>query len=224
MTPGGEHIVYANKVASCGGFLDVDMNVSGETTKPVENVRWAKGAARAGRYKVFVRNFAFHEDSRPPTPFKVELEVNGKITYFEGVISPHGQTQDASDIVVAEFDFDPRASKPVEKVDQYKNYSDDVILAQWATVIPKEHIIRVGDPKSIIDVLLGALAIADGKVDLDTYLKDMRELGSDAARVRDVENALAGLPSAQKVATAVVEGDVPVPPSDGGGKKKSVRL
>ena len=40
----------------------------------------------------------------------------------------------------------------------------------FATVIPREHIIRVGDPKAIIDVLLGALAIADGKVDLDTYV------------------------------------------------------
>lgn len=224
ITPSGEHIFYGAKVASCGGFLDVDMNVRGETTKPVENVRWAKGAARAGRYKVFVRNYAFHESGRAPTSFKVELEVNGKVTHFEGLISPHGQTGDASDIVVGEFDFDPRASKPVDKTDQYASYADDVILAQWATVIPKEHIIRVGDPKSIIDVLLGALAISDGKVDLDTYLKDMRELGTEDARVRDVENALAGLPSAQKVAVAHVVGNVPVPPSDLGGKKKSVRL
>jgi uncharacterized protein YfaP (DUF2135 family) len=224
ITPSGEHIFYGAKVASCGGFLDVDMNVRGETTKPVENVRWAKGAARVGRYKVFVRNYAFHESVQSPTSFKVELEVNGKVTHFEGVMSPNGQTSDASDIVVAEFDFDPRASKPVEKTDQYANYADDVILAQWATVIPKEHIIRVGDPKSIIDVLLGALAISDGKVDLDTYLKDMRELGAEDARVRDVENALAGLPSAQKVAVAEVVGDVPLPPTDGAGKKKSVRL
>jgi hypothetical protein len=173
---------------------------------------------------VFVRNYAFHERVQSPTSFKVELEVNGKVTHFEGLISPNGQTGDASDIVVAEFDFDARASTPVEKTDQYANYADDVILAQWATVIPKEHIIRVGDPKSIIDVLLGALAISDGKVDLDTYLKDMRELGSDNARVRDVESALAGLPSAQKVAVAQVVGHVPMPPSDGGGKKKSVRL
>jgi hypothetical protein len=42
--------------------------------------------------------------------------------------------------------------------------------------------------------------------------------------VRDVENALAGLPSAQKVAVAEVVGDVPLPPTDGAAKKKSVRL
>ncbi|HWU85889.1 MAG TPA: hypothetical protein VN253_01360, partial [Kofleriaceae bacterium] len=81
ITPAGEHIYYGAKQASCGGWLDVDMNVRGETTKPVENVRWAKGAARRGRYRVFVRLYAFHEGDHAPTPFKVELEVGGKITH-----------------------------------------------------------------------------------------------------------------------------------------------
>jgi uncharacterized protein YfaP (DUF2135 family) len=219
MTPANEHIYYGSKQASCGGWLDVDMNVRGDTTKPVENVRWAKGAARQGRYRVFVRNYAFHEPEKAPTPFKVELEVGGKITHFEGVISPQGQTGEASDIAVGEIRFDPNQHKAAEPDDKYKNYADDVILAQWATVIPKEHIIRVGDPASIIDVLLGALAISDGKVDLDTYLKDMRELGtSTAARIAEVEAALAGLPSAQKVTTAAVQGTLPAPAPAGGGR------
>jgi len=225
ITPAGEHIYYGDKQASCGGWLDVDMNPRGETTKPVENVRWAKGAARPGRYKIFVRNYGFHEPERAPTPFKVELEVGGTIKHVEGVMSPHGQTGEASDIVVGELDFDPRARTPSDapEPDKYQNYADDVILAQWATVIPKDHIIRVGDPTSIIDVLLGALAIADGRVDLDTYLKDMRELGAAADRVAGVEAALAGLPCAKNVATASIEGDVP-PTPEPGGKKRTVRL
>jgi len=227
MTPANEHLYYGAKQASCGGWLDVDMNVRGETTKPVENVRWAKGAARPGHYRIFVRNYAFHEPDQAPTPFKVELEVGGKITHVEGVMSPRGQIGEASDIVVGEINFDPAAGadrKAPEPGDKYQNYADDVILAQWATVIPKEHILRIGDPKSIIDVLLGALAIADGKVDLDTYLKDMRELGAPEDRVGEVEAALAGLPSAKQVATAAIEGEVPPPPVPGGGKKRSVRL
>jgi hypothetical protein len=55
-------------------------------------------------------------------------------------------------------------------------------------------------------------------------LKDMRELGSVENRVRGVEVALAGLPSARKVAAAVVEGDLPAPPAPESGKKTTVRL
>jgi uncharacterized protein YfaP (DUF2135 family) len=218
--PSGFHIFYGAKQSSDGGWLDVDMNVSGDTTKPVENIRWAKGKAPAGRYKVFIQNFRFHEEDHAPTRYKVELEINGKITHHEGTISPSGQTGDASNITIAEFDYTHAAAEAKPKVDVYAGYADDVILGQWAKVIPKEHILRVGDPKSIIDVLLGALAIADGKVDLATYLKDMKEAGVDDKRLRDAEAALGGLPSAHRVATAVIEGDVPA----GSGKKKPVRL
>jgi hypothetical protein len=224
MTPAGEHIFYGAKRASCGGWLDVDMNAGGaHTTKPVENVRWAKGTARPGRYRVWVRNYAFHESKREPTPFKVELEVGGRISHVEGVISPNGQTGPASDIVVGELDYDPNARAVSERVvDPYSAYADDVVLAQWGSVIPKEHILRVGDPKAIVDVLLGALAISDGKVDLDTYLTDLRELGAAAERVNEVERALAGLPSARRVSQALLVGDVPPPGAS--GSKKTVRL
>ncbi len=224
MSPSGTHIYFGNKQSTCGGWLDVDMNVQGDSTKPVENIRWAKGAAPTGRYKIWVQNFRFHEADQKPTNFKVELEIGGEIRHVEGVISPNGQTREASDVVVAEFDYAPDASSKPEqdKAQAYANYSDDVILAQWATVIPKEHIIRVGDPHAIIDVLLGALAIADGKVDLDTYVKDLKDMGTEEPRLREVERALAGLPSATRVATAAVEGDVPAGP--GGGKKRTVRI
>jgi hypothetical protein len=229
VTPANEHIYYGAKQGTCGGWLDVDMNVRGETTKPVENVRWAKGKARPGRYRVYVQNYRFHEEDGRPTSYKVELEVNGEVRHFEGVISPSKQTGDASNVTIAEFDYAPApvaaAAGAAEAPDPYKSYSDDVILAQWATVIPREHIIRIGDPGAIIDVLLGALAIADGKVDLATYAKDMADAGAPAARIAEVETALASLPSARRVATATVEGDLP-PPAEpgGGGKKRSVRL
>lgn len=155
----------------------------------------------------------------------MEIEIGGEIQHFEGTISPAGQTKDASNVIVATFDYDPAAGKKPEAdeaPDVYAAYSDDVILGQWATVIPKENIMPVGDPKSIIDALLGALAIADGKTDLDGYLKDLGELGTPEDRLREVEAALSGLPSAKKVATAEVEGEVPAGPE--GGKKRSVRL
>jgi hypothetical protein len=81
------------------------MNVRGDTTKPVENVRWAKGKARTGRYRVYVQNYVFHEQEPRPMPYKVELEVNGEVRHFEETISPGGQTHDASNVVIAEFDY-----------------------------------------------------------------------------------------------------------------------
>src|SRR5262249_21086696 len=101
IAPSGEHIYYANKQSRCGGWLDVDMNVHGDTTKPVENVRWKKGGAPAGRYQVFVQNFRFHEPRPEPTRFKVELEIAGEVRHVEGVISPKGETKDPSNVAVA---------------------------------------------------------------------------------------------------------------------------
>jgi hypothetical protein len=106
-TPRGEHIYFGSKRASCGGWLDVDMNVRGETTTPVENIRWAAGSAPRGRYRVFVQNFRFHEPARYPTPYKVEIEISGEVFHFTGVISPRGETGAASDVTVLEFDYEP---------------------------------------------------------------------------------------------------------------------
>jgi hypothetical protein len=107
VTPRGEHIYFAAKRSTCDGWLDVDMNVRGETDTPVENIRWAKGAARVGRYQVYVQNYRFHEHTQSPTPFRVELEVNGDVFHFGGVVSPHRQTRPDSDVVVAEFNYHP---------------------------------------------------------------------------------------------------------------------
>lgn len=107
IAPSGEHIYYGHKRSACGGWLDVDMNVRGETTTPVENIRWARGAAPRGRYRVYVQNYRFHEPGQYPTPYKVEVEISGEIYHFTGVISPQRQTGSASDITVLEFDHEP---------------------------------------------------------------------------------------------------------------------
>jgi hypothetical protein len=212
VTPAGEHIYYGAKKALCGGFLDVDMNVRGETTKPVENVRWAKGTAKPGRYRIYVQNYSFKEQDRAPTPFKVEIEVNGEVRHVEGVISGKGETGGDSSITIAEFDYDPNGrKKPEEKKpdapDPYAQYSDSVILEQWATVIPREHILRIEDPKAIIDVLLGTLSIASGARDLETYLADLRQRESSAERITQITESLSAL--TRPPTAAVVEGEVP---------------
>ena len=104
--PNVEYIYYGNKRSRCGGYLDVDMNVGGETTTPVENVRWARGMAPRGRYRVFVRNFRFHERAPSATPFKVELEIGGEVYSFSGETRA-GATSNLSDVTAFEFDYVP---------------------------------------------------------------------------------------------------------------------
>ena len=177
IAPSGEHIYYGHKRSACGGWLDVDMNVRGETTKPVENVQWTRGSAPAGRYRVTVQNYRFHE-TPGPTDYRVEVEINGEVRHFEGKIAAKGETGAASDMAILEFDYDPNQRKPedpqVLASGPYASYSDEVILRQWQSVLPAAHILKIEDPKAIVDVLLGVMAIVGGGADLDTFIADMR--------------------------------------------------
>ncbi|WP_025686316.1 YfaP family protein [Paenibacillus maysiensis] len=93
VTPNGEHIYYGDKRSRCNGWLDIDMNGGGHRDySPVENIRWSEGEARNGTYRFYVHNYC--ERGKGSTPFKVELEVNGKIYSYHGVAGGDGYQQD----------------------------------------------------------------------------------------------------------------------------------
>jgi len=83
--PSGERISFDNKISNCGGRLDVDMNESGNSDEPVENVFWEKDAPQ-GRYRVFVEHFEKH-DSTDVTEFNILVTVEGSPREFKGQIS-----------------------------------------------------------------------------------------------------------------------------------------
>ncbi len=176
IAPSGEHIFYGHKRAACGGWLDVDMNIQGETTKPVENVQWVRGSAPAGKYRVFLHNYRFHEKPGP-TEYQVEIEINGKAQHFTGTIGAKGETGVASETTILEFTYDPAERPPEDPAELtrgvYANYAEDVILGQWQSVLPEAHILRIDDPNAIVDVMLGAMAIVGGRRDIDAFLADM---------------------------------------------------
>ncbi len=225
VAPSGEHIYYGHKQSACGGWLDVDQNVRGETTKPVENIRWRKGSAPAGCYRIYVQNYRFHEPDHAPTDFRVEIEVNGEVRHFQHTISCKGEIGTQSDIPVYEFDFDPqkRPESTAERA-EYKNYSDDVILEQWANVIPPSHILKISDPKAIVDVMLGALALVGGDRDLETYLSDMREREQLDLRQDQALQTLGDLASSLSMSRSSVSGAVPVPSRDARRSSRTTRL
>ena len=212
-----EHIWFSNKVSPSGGELDVDRNVGGETSKPVENIRWKKGTAPSGPYRVYVQNYRFHESSDKETQFRVELEINGTVQHFEGVI-PAGSYGPQSAVKIQEFTYD--ANQRTNAEDVYAGFHDDVILKQWASVIPRERILRIADPRAIVDVVLGALAITEGTSDLDGYVVDMEGRGQTEKRRVQTRTALEDLATAASLATAETGAVSDIPAPRRGGKSR----
>jgi Ca-activated chloride channel family protein len=112
ITPRNEEIFYGIKKDSTGGMLDVDMNVNGETTKPVENVFWEAGKAPQGTYRVVVQNFGYHEPQRQPTSFQIELKNGNEYNHFEGVVQDEGKT---GNVAVCNFTFKGATALKQEK-------------------------------------------------------------------------------------------------------------
>lgn len=90
VVPSGERIFFGHKISECQGKLDVDMNVSGESLEPVENVFWPAGLAPAGIYEVLVKYFG-HHGWKGQSPYVVEVSINGVSKMFKGAVEKVGQ-------------------------------------------------------------------------------------------------------------------------------------
>tara|TARA_R110002095_G_scaffold114656_1_gene100059 strand:+ start:6227 stop:7363 length:1137 start_codon:yes stop_codon:yes gene_type:complete len=86
LCPSGERISFDHKHSADGGELDVDMNVSGESWQPVENIYWPPKSMRKGIYKVFVHHYSRH-GSPDPTKYTVRIMVGGKSRQFSGTLN-----------------------------------------------------------------------------------------------------------------------------------------
>jgi hypothetical protein len=189
VTPDRDHIYYGNRTSRCGGALDVDRNATGrETREPVENIRWPKGTAKPGKYRVYVQNFAEHERNGKDTPFKVELDLDGTIKTFEGVMKA-GTTKGPSDTIAFEFDYVPKGMQQANAQGR-EAYADETILGEWRTCIPDGHIIRLTDAKWTTEAMIGVMGIQSGKKTLRQVLADMHERAVDPKGIKDVELAL----------------------------------
>lgn len=186
-TPAGEHIFYGFKCATCKGELDVDQNVRGENPKPVENIRWAKGDARRGRYTFWVELYGHHERPTKDIEFAVELDINGEIERHDGVIPVNATRQQFGSITV---DFAPGKGKASKEPDAFAAYTEGVVIPKWEGVIPSEQILRIASPASAVECMLGAMALKSGKFDLDTFVRNMKERNVREATRDDVRSAL----------------------------------
>jgi hypothetical protein len=75
-------VYYVNKRSLSGWELDVDMNVSGDTREPVENIFFPNGQTiPEGTYRVVVHQYKKRE--RVDVGFTLEIEHEGNIQVFE---------------------------------------------------------------------------------------------------------------------------------------------
>jgi hypothetical protein len=223
ITPSNFEIYYGNKKSPCGGELDVDMNIHGETTKPVENVRWVKNKAPKGTYRVFVQNYGFHEGNRKETPFKVEIEINGQVQHFEGVTAKD-KSGPSSNVMVGEFKFDPNQRIDVDEGQKYAGYDEKLILSQWAGVLPETNILLIDDPKAIVDLMLGVLAMVGNGSSLEQYLDDMKDRQQTPKRIAEVKKALLPLSESLKISKVTMPESVGAGRKSGSRKSKTTRL
>lgn len=105
ITPKGKHIYFNQKQVN-NGWLDVDMNVRGETLYPVENIRWSKGMGIEGKYQFYVHNYCDRSQGIG-TPYKVELEVGGQVYAFQGELR-NSNTKDIA------FEFKYKKEQPIK--------------------------------------------------------------------------------------------------------------
>lgn len=78
--PDGYEIFFGNKGrrSRSGGCLDVDMNVSGETREPVENIFYADRRKMCeGEYRLFVHQYRYREATDPG--FECEVDYLGQV-------------------------------------------------------------------------------------------------------------------------------------------------
>ena len=154
----------------------------------MENIRWVKGTARPGKYQVFVQNYSHHEQHPADIPFKVELEIDGKVETFSSV-AKKGITGPQSDISAFKFTYSPDAAV-VASAENREAYTDEVILGKWRTCIPDGHIIRLSDAKWTTEAAIGIMAIQSGAKTLTQVLKDMHERAVKQEGIDEVERAL----------------------------------
>lgn len=106
--PHGNEIYYGNKkVSCCGGWLDVDMNVQGETSSPVEHIVFGmtEGGSQTeitpGDYHISVVFYGKHESNE--CDYRVLIDFDGQ-TYssHEGNISGTGKSKIIETITVGD--------------------------------------------------------------------------------------------------------------------------
>ena len=75
----------------------------------------------------------------------------------------------------------------------YNNELENDELTEWVKALGRNRIIEMRTSKSVIDVVLGIIALTSGQRTLKSYLKDMEVRGQSQDRIEEIKYALRNL-------------------------------
>ena len=101
-------------------------------------------------------------------------------------------------------------------------YFDDETTSCWEELLAPEHVVKIGEEKAIVDLMLGIISIVSSTRTLETYKIDMLDRGQTRARIEVVSKSLAGLSTA--LVPVKVTGTITKTASDKKSNQKGKRL
>lgn len=79
-------------------------------------------------------------------------------------------------------------------LNKYNGYMEDQeIVDNWQRALADDHVIRIGEEKAIMDLMLGVISMVSSSRTLDTYRIDMLDRGQTQARIEGVTKSLESL-------------------------------
>lgn len=126
--------------------------------------------------------FFIGDESMYPNLDKKQVEKFGMKLYEEGVDAFQLLREKVNDNVF--FLQNDYCGNP------YRYYVTDVVTEDWKKALAPNHVIKVNEEKSIIDIMLGIVAIQYGSRDLSSYIDDMVDRGQSDERIENVKKSL----------------------------------
>jgi len=177
--PNGDHISYMQTSGGGiegGGYLDVDMNQSGESMEPVENIFFGdaeKGIEAAhGKYKIFVQNYQYHGKTvaaGEPVSWRVRLLKDGKKSEFNGTCIGMGSKSDST---VIEFNYSGRTAPLPEAVGSALVSSNliGVTSSSGSTIDSLSGLMRLREQNEVINQVQNLISTGEDEKIEDTAM------------------------------------------------------
>lgn len=101
-------------------------------------------------------------------------------------------------------------------------YFDDETISCWEKLLAPEHVIKIGEEKAIVDLMLGIISMVSASRSLETYKIDMKDSGQTQARIEGVSKSLKNLSTA--LVPVKIKGTVATTSSEKKSTQKGKRL